>query len=249
MENQKPFLAMALPQMGTMLVQGAIGQATTLTISQLGELAIGASSAVSAVLQLLNSALVPTLSSVAGIRVGFYLGEGSGQKARRAAEVALVFGLGCTLFSALLLLIFGHGLLAIITDKTPVVEASVILVPAVALTIIGSMFVQVFTQGILTSQGRPLMVTILSFCFELPLSLGSCIIIVLVIHGTLLEVYWAEAAAVVIEAIVCIALLSKSNWRKFAHDARVRNQDAEDDGVSLRNAEGDNQDQDQDAAA
>merc|ERR1719161_222211 len=40
----KRFLAMSLPQMGTLIVQAAIGQCTTLLIAQLGQLAVACSS-------------------------------------------------------------------------------------------------------------------------------------------------------------------------------------------------------------
>ena len=84
---------MSLPQMGTMILSGLIGQVTTFLTARLGEMAVSASSAFSAVTTVLNGAFIPTLSAVAAIRVGFYLGQGSGSRAGVVSNVVLYSGL------------------------------------------------------------------------------------------------------------------------------------------------------------
>ena len=54
---------------------------------------VSASSAFSAVTTVLNGAFIPTLSAVAAIRVGFYLGQGSGSRAGVVSNVVLYSGL------------------------------------------------------------------------------------------------------------------------------------------------------------
>merc|ERR1719506_853161 len=107
-DNQKKFLAMSLPQMGTMILSGAIGQVTTFLTARLGEMAVSASSAFSAVTTVLNGAFIPTLSAVAAIRVGTYLGQGSGSRAGVVSNVVLYSGLVVTTLVSLVLVAFPY---------------------------------------------------------------------------------------------------------------------------------------------
>ena len=108
-ENQKKFLAMALPQMGTMILSGLIGQVTTFLTARLGEMAVSASSAFSAVTTVLNGAFIPTLSAIAAIRVGFYLGQGSGSRAGVVSNLVLYSGLVITTLVSLVVVNLRHS--------------------------------------------------------------------------------------------------------------------------------------------
>merc|ERR1719191_1234200 len=170
-ENQKKFLAMALPQMGTMILSGLIGQVTTFLTARLGEMAVSASSAFAAVTTVLNGAFIPTLSAVAAIRVGFYLGQGSGSRAGVVSNLVLYAGLAVTSLVSLVLVAFPYTLLHIVTDKEPVIDTAAGLRWAVAGALVAGIYVQVGTS-VVTSQGRPFLTTLLSFCIELPMTIG-----------------------------------------------------------------------------
>jgi len=245
-ENQKKFLAMALPQMGTMILSGLIGQVTTFLTARLGEMAVSASSAFSAVTTVLNGAFIPTLSAVAGIRVGFYLGQGSGSRAGVVSNVVLYSGLVITTLVSLVVVAFPYTLLHAVTDKEPVVETAVGLRWAVAGALVAGIYVQVGTS-VVTSQGRPILTTLLSFCIEMPMTIGVVGFVVFVglpsfvhghlefIKGSIYDIYWVQFLSTAVQFGILFVILSRSNWRKFAHETQVRQQGAgQSDGISMR---------------
>jgi Na+-driven multidrug efflux pump len=237
---------MSLPQMGTMVLSGAIGQVTTFLTAELGEAAISASSAFTAVTTVLNGAFIPTLSAVAGIRVGYYLGQGSGNKAGVVSNVVLYSGLVLTTFVSLLLVIFPHALLSAVTDKESVIATAMGLRWAVAGALVTGIYVQVGTS-VITSQGRPILTTLLSFCIELPMTIGVVGFVVFVglphiiggklefIKGSIYDVYWVQFGSTAIQFGILFVILSRSNWRKYAHETQVRQEGAgQSDGISMR---------------
>jgi len=127
--------------------------------------------------------------------------------------------------------------MCIITNDTEVQTISTFLLPAVMINIFAGIAVEVGTGGVLTSQGRPKMVTFLSMGFELPLSLGSVALLVLAFHASLLEVYWVQSAVTCLEAVVVWFIITRSNWSKHAAEAQVRqNQSSPIAGMASPNA-------------
>jgi len=228
-EHQKKFMAMSLPQIGTLILQAAIGQSTTLLISQLGEAAIASSAAVAAVTQVFTGGLTAALSSVGGIRVGYYLGKGDGVSASRAGWLSIGIGSAAVAVIAVFVLPLGKILMGVVTSSDSVQDLGFKLLPAVLLNTLASIAVNVGTGGILTSQGRVSMVTCLSMGFELPLSLGSTALLVLVFKSNLVVVYWAQAIVSVLEAGVVCFIVTRSDWGRYAREARVRQNAEEDD--------------------
>merc|ERR1719428_2154917 len=234
--HQKAFLSMALPQIGTLIVQAAIGQSTTLLIAKLGGLAIAGSAAATAATQVFTGGLQPTLTAVGGIRVGYYLGQGEPARANKAGWLAMGFGAAATFLVAAVVLPFRHQVMGIVTSDVDVQQVGAWLLPAVMLNIRGDIAVQVGTGGVLTSQGRPGLVTFLSMGFELPLSLGSVALLVLLFKASVPVVYWVQAFVSCGEAVVVYFLISTSDWAKYAAEARQRQEapDTSDDlGTSM----------------
>lgn len=221
-EHVKSFMAMSAPQIGTLIFQAVVGQATTLLISKLGEAAISASAATSAATMVLTGGLSPTLSMVSGIRVGNYLGEGKPLQANRVSALALGLGVGVTAVLGLAALLFAHPIIAVVTNDPAVQAPAVEIMPAVVLNLVASILVSIGTQGILTSQGRTKVVTFLSMGFELPLSVGSVAALVFLFDAGLVAVYWSQAAVSFLEAFVILAIVQRSDWAEFARQARAR---------------------------
>merc|ERR1712187_367999 len=57
---------------------------------------------------------------------------------------------------------------------------------------------------------------------ELPLSIGSVAILVMVFHTGLVLVYWAQAAVSCFEAVICMVIFLRSDWDGYAREARER---------------------------
>jgi len=123
---------------------------------------------------------------------------------------------------AAVVLPFRHQVMGIVTSDVDVQQVGAWLLPAVMLNILGGVAVQVGTGGVLTSQGRPGLVTFLSMGFELPLSLGSVALLVLLFKASVTQVYWVQAAVTCLEAVVVWLLVTRSNWRKFSNEAVAR---------------------------
>eukprot|EP00747_Dinoflagellata_sp_TGD_P084830 gnl/TRDRNA2_/TRDRNA2_162666_c0_seq3.p1 gnl/TRDRNA2_/TRDRNA2_162666_c0~~gnl/TRDRNA2_/TRDRNA2_162666_c0_seq3.p1 ORF type:complete len:600 (+),score=73.29 gnl/TRDRNA2_/TRDRNA2_162666_c0_seq3:273-1802(+) len=225
-EHVRSFMAMSLPQVGTLIFQAVIGQTTTLMIAKLGKTAIAASAAAMAATQPALSGLSPTLSAVGGMRVGFYLGKGEPLHAYHSAKLSLGLGAAITGILAALILPCGHLVMSLVTDNASLQEAAIGILPAVLLNTFASIVVSVGTQGILTSQGRTKAVTVLSMAFELPLSIGSTAFFVFVLHAKLRAVYWAQAIVTMIEAVVVGIMVRRSDWEAHAREAQQRQSDA-----------------------
>ena len=123
---------------------------------------------------------------------------------------------------SLVLLLLGRLVLEAVTSDQEVATVGTSLLPAVLLNILAGIVVQCGTGGIITSQGRTKLVTLLSMGFELPLSLGSTIVLVLVFKASVVTVYWVQAFVTLLEALVVGLIVSKSDWPRFAREARKR---------------------------
>merc|ERR550537_897621 len=134
----------------------------------------------------------------------------------------MMLGAGATAIVACVLLPLGTQVMNIVTSDGEVAEIATWLLPAVMLNILGGIAVQVGTGGVLTSQGRPKLVTFLSMGFEPPLSLGSVAAMVLLVHAKLPNVYWVQSSVTCVEAIVVWTLIVRSNWAKHSEEAQER---------------------------
>jgi hypothetical protein len=112
-----------------------------------------------------------------------------------------------------------------------VLSLSVILIPAMLIGTYLNLLVGNITSGVFSGMGRPILATILSFGFELPMSIGGVAIYILVFHGNLLGVYWWTAISGLIEVIVVTILLFRSDWQHWALEAQ-RRQEARPSGAS-----------------
>lgn len=221
-EHVKAFMKMSAPQIGTLIFQAVVGQATTLLIAKLGNTAISASAATSAATMALTGGLSPTLSMVSGIRVGFYLGKGQPQRARAVSNLAMGLATLVTGGLGLLVLPFARQVISIVTNDPTVQSPAVAILPAVMLNLVASVIVSIGTQGVLTSQGRTKIVTFLSMGFELPLSVGSIALFVFVFKFGLVPVFWVQAAVSLLEALVVWAIVLRSDWATVAREAQER---------------------------
>lgn len=221
-ERVRTFMHQSLPQVGTLILQALIGQSTTLMIAQLGNLAIAGSSAAQALTQIFSGGLSAALRAVCGIRVGFHLGAGSGEKARRSAWIIFQMTAYSIAGIAAILLPFGHFAVGFITIDPAVQDLGAKLIPAILLNTFASLIVQCNTGGVFTSQGRTKLATFLSMGVTLPLSVGSVALLVLVLHANLIQVYWAQALVSCLEMAICMIVFLRSDWFRFARDASER---------------------------
>jgi MATE family multidrug resistance protein len=222
------FMKQSLPNIGTLLFQAFASQATTVLVGRLGELPIAASSALSAVTIPFSGTMSATCMTVSGVRVGYHLGRGDPDAAKQSSWIVLRFiTVMCVLFSMLFMIPYmRHVVLNIATDDEDVLGMATTLVPAMLVGTYMNLIVGNITSGVFSGQGRPVIATILSFGFEMPLSIGGVAIYILLIHGNLLGVYWYNAASGAIEAILLLYLMAVSNWSKCANDARARQEAA-----------------------
>mmetsp|Transcript_90844 Transcript_90844/g.261759 ORF Transcript_90844/g.261759 Transcript_90844/m.261759 type:complete len:544 (+) Transcript_90844:93-1724(+) len=226
-ERVKTFMDQSLPQVGTLIFQAALGQTTTLLIAQLGNLAIAASAAATALTQIFTGGLSASLNAVCGIRVGFHLGRGHGAFARRAALMIFSFSLGSVALISAMLLPFSHDAVSVMTSDPEVVALAAQLLPPVLLNTFCGLIVECNTGGVFTSQGRTILSTVLSMGVELPLNIGSVAFLVLYLHWGLVPVYWAQAMVSFLEMLLVLVLFSRSDWERYAKETKMR-QELED---------------------
>merc|ERR1719326_78835 len=171
---------------------------------------------------------------------------GSGARSQVVSDLVLYSGLVVTTLVSVLVVAFPHTLLSAVTDKEPVVETAMGLRWPVAGALIAGIYVQVGTS-VVTSQGRPILTTLLSFCIEMPMTIGVVGFVVFVglphfvnghvefVQGSIYDVYWVQFLSTAVQFGILFVILSRSNWRKFAHETQVRQQGAgQSDGISMR---------------
>lgn len=232
-ERTMEFFKQAIPGIGTMLFQVVAGQANTVLVGRLGELSIAASSALSTVTIPWSGTLSATTCTVSGVRVGYHLGRGNAKAAKQSAWLVIHFITAINVVMAMLFLPFGKGILHAATDDDSVIGKAATLIVAMLVGNYLNLIVGNITSGVFGGQGRPLIATLLSFGFELPMSIGGVAIYILLMHGNLLGVYWWGAISGAIEAVIVVYLMIASNWNQCADEAQQRQEAA-------RNAESEN---------
>jgi len=181
-----------------------------------------------------TGALTPTLAAVGGIRCGFYLGSGNAERAKDASWMCLTLNFVIVAAVSVIVLPLRHQVMGAVTSDDSVIGVGATLLAPVLLSAFASTFVAVGTGGVLTSQGRPTMVTVLSLLFEIPLSLGAVAVVVLMFHVGVAEVFWVQGAVMLVEAVVVGELVRRSDWEKYAREAQARQQaDTAEAGVSM----------------
>ena len=91
LERTKEFMKQSLPNIGTLLFQTTVNQATTVLVGRLGEGAIAASSALSTVAIPWSGTLSATCSTISAVRTGYHLGRGKGESAKKSVWLVLYF--------------------------------------------------------------------------------------------------------------------------------------------------------------
>ena len=128
-----------------------------------------------------------------------------------------------TVVVAVLFLTLQRWILEIATDDNNVLAVSAQIVPAMLVGTYLNLIVGNITSGVFSGMGRPLIATILSFGFELPMSVGGVAIYVFCFHApTLLGVTWWQAIAGGLEAVVVLVIMSRCNWEQCAVEAQER---------------------------
>lgn len=225
-ERTMEFMKQSIPNIGTLVFQVAAGQATTVLVGRLGELSIAASSALSTVTIPWSGTLSATTCTVSGVRVGYHLGRGDGVAAKKTAWLVIHLITIVNIIVAVVFLPLKHAILDVATDDEDVLEMAATLVLAMLVSTYLNIVVGNITSGVFSGQGRPLIATILSFGFELPMSIGGVAVYILALHGNLLGVYWWGVVSGAIEAILVVYLMATSNWDKCADEARERQEAA-----------------------
>jgi len=123
---------------------------------------------------------------------------------------------------AVVLVLGRHKVLEFATDDASVLKMAATLVPAMLVGTYLNLLVGNITSGVFSGQGRPLIATMLSFGFELPMSIGGVAVYILMMHGNLLGVYWWGAISGAIEAVLVLYLMYSSDWDQCADDAMER---------------------------
>ena len=216
------FLRQAAPLVGTLVFGVVVGQATTLLVSKLGTDAVAATSAISAATVVWSGAINAMFSMVIAVRVGYHLGRGDGDAARRS------FWLSTAVVSATLVAVvifvapFAEPVLSLATsDRVVARDAAKVLPVALLATTLGVLN-SLCTGGVFSGQGRQTLVTVLSFFVDIPLSVGGVAAMILVFKTNLRGVYAYGCAAAALELLIAYGFVWSSDWKKYASDAKAR---------------------------
>ncbi|CAE7201595.1 slc47a1 [Symbiodinium sp. CCMP2456] len=216
----RPYFAQVLPQVGTMLLQFLISQSTTLLVGKLGKLQVSSSSAAAQATVPITVCLLITFSSMTAIRVGMKLGKGAAKEAAQTAWLCLGTQAALTALFAAVALPLRKEFMSLMTNDPQIRQlASELLVP-ITLNFLFAGAVSTVNGGILASQGRTYLSAVMVMLFELPLSLGTIAILVLAFHVDVHVVYWVQAGVTFVEAVIVLLIISRSDWDKYAEDAR-----------------------------
>jgi MATE family multidrug resistance protein len=233
------FMRQSIPNLGTLLFSVISSQATTVLVGRLGERAIAASSALSTVTIPWSGTMGATTCTISGVRVGYHLGRGDGNAAKRTAWMIMHFISIVMVAVTILFVPLQHWILKVATDDYDVLSLSIKLIPAMLVGTYLNLLVSNITSGVFSGMGRPIIATILSFGFELPMSIGGVAVYILYFHGDLLGVYWWGAISGAIEVAVVLGLLFASDWDHWALEAQRRQEarPSEDDADEQDNAD------------
>lgn len=229
-ERNRNFLNQSLPQVGTLILQATLNQTTTLMISRLGSLSIASSSAAGSMTSIFTGGLNATCNAVTAIRVGFHLGKGDWVAARRACLLVFAFSACSVVTIGIFLVPLRHQAIAVMTSDKEVQALGATLILPVLLNTFASMLVSCNTGGVFASQGRTKLSTFLSMGVELPMSLGSVFVCVIILKVGLQSVYWCQATVTWLEMAIVLVIWSRSNWAQYARDAAAR-QEAQHTGA------------------
>jgi MATE family multidrug resistance protein len=221
-ERTQEFMKQSLPNLGTLLFSVISSQATTVLVGRLGERAIAASAALSTVTIPWNGTMSATTWTISGVRVGYHLGRGDGAAAKKTAWMVLQFISIVMVVVTVFFVPFRHSILSVATDDQDILSLSIKLIPAMLVSTWLNLLVGNITSGVFSGMGRPIIATILSFGFELPMSIGGVAVYILLFHGNLIGVYWWNAISGAIEVVVVLALLLASDWDHWAVEAQRR---------------------------
>ena len=218
----KEFLTQGVPLVGTLVFGAVVGQATTLLVSKLGTDAVAATTAVSTATTVWAGAVNAMFSMVIAVRVGYHLGRGDGSAAARSFWLAtcIVFAILTVLVS--LILPFSWDTVALTTSDMTVVRNAARVLPAALVATLLGVLNSLCTGGVFSGQGRQLLVTVLSFFVDIPLSIGGVAVVILCFHANLLDVYLYGVAAAVIELLIAYGFIFASDWNKYAREAQER---------------------------
>jgi len=220
--RNKAFMAQSLPQVGTLILQATMNQSTTLMISRLGPPAIAASSATTAITQIFTGGLSTTCTAITGIRVGYHLGQGNWQSAKRSSVLVFRFAAVTVFCIACVLLPFRKQATALMTNDPTIQESAQQLLFPVLLQTFAAMIVQCNVGGCFTSQGRTKLATLLSMGVELPMTLGIVAFLVFVVHTTIVPLYYGQAFVFWLEMAICLTIWRNSDWEKYGKEAQER---------------------------
>ena len=220
----REYLSQAVPLVGTLVFSAIVGQSTTLLVSRLGVDAVAATTAVSTATVIWAGAVNAMFSMVIAVRVGFHLGRGDGDAARKSFWLSTAAV--CAFLAAVIgtVVPFKHAVVGLTTsDRKVVLDAARVLPAALAATALGVLN-SLCTGGVFSGQGRQALVATLSFFVDIPLSVGGVAVVVLAFKkSTLLNVYEYQAGAALLELIIAYAFVGASDWKKHARDAIDRN--------------------------
>tara|TARA_B110000977_G_scaffold189846_2_gene259911 strand:+ start:8506 stop:10548 length:2043 start_codon:yes stop_codon:yes gene_type:complete len=219
----KEFLKQGVPLVGTLVFSATVSQATTLLVSKLGTDAVAATTAVSTATVMWAGAINAMFSMVIAVRVGYHLGRGDGDAARKS------FWLATGVVSVVLLTVvsvtlpFTEEVVGLTTSDKVVVKNGARVLPAALLATLLGVLNSLCTGGVFSGQGRQSLVAGLSFFVDIPLSIGGVAAIVLLVkHATLLNVYEYQMAAALLELLLAYAFIVASDWNKYAREAKER---------------------------
>ena len=217
------YLKQAVPLVGTLVFSAVVGQSTTLLVSRLGTDAVAATTAVSTATVVWAGAVNAMFSMVIAVRVGFHLGRGDGAAARDSfwLATALVFAVLAVIVAVTLP--FSHAVVGLTTSDATVVRDGARVLPAALVATLLGVLNSLCTGGVFSGQGRQSLVAALSFCLDIPLSIGGVAAVVLLVKGArLLDVYWYQTAAALVELLVAYAFVFASDWKRYADEALAR---------------------------
>ena len=156
-----------------------------------------------------------------------FVGRGNGDFAQKSSWLVILFISFVTALMSIFFMSFRESILNIATDDDDIISRGSDLIPAMLIGTYLNLLVSNITSGVFSGMGRPIIATILSFGFELPLSIGGVALYILKFHGNLLGVYWFQAISGGLEALVVIIILSVSNWQKYANEVILRQESRE----------------------
>ena len=217
------FLKQALPLVGTLLFGAATGQATTLLVSRLGEDAVAATAAVSTATVMWSGAINAMFSMVIAVRVGFHLGRGDGDAARRSFWLATAVAFAVLSAFVAAVAPSATRVAELTTSDAVVARNGARVLPAALLATLFGVLNSLCTGGVFSGQGRQSLTFCLSFFVDIPLSVGGVAAVVLLVkRASLLNVYEWQTCAALLELLIAYAFIVSSDWGKYAEEAKAR---------------------------